>query len=559
MRKAVLAGLIIALGCLGLWFYGRPAYRHYRETRALEQARKCLVQGDYRSVSLNARQTLRVNPRNLEACRIMADLAERSRSPFLLDWRRRIVELSPTIQNKLMLASTALRSQSPPYPLAAQTLDELKDSAGEVAAYHAVSAELALRLKRTAEAVAQFEQASRLEPTNELHQLNLAVLRLQSTNAGAPAAARATLELLRASTNVGTVALRWLVAESLGRGDLSTAERFSRQLLADLHSVPDDRLQHLTILQQSRNPEFSAYLSGLQKDALTNAAEVYGVSSWMIGHGLTDEALAWLTGCPAKLRAEQPVPLALVDCYLARQDWRGLETSLQEQKWGDLEFLRFAFLSRAAAELNQKLAADARWRTAIRDADDRLGPLTALLSMANSGGRSQAREDLLWQIAQRFPRERWALRELERLYLATGDTHALNKVYSTMASFTPQNFSAQNNLAATSLLLKLNLPTAHELAKEVFTRHPAEPIVISTYAFSLHLQGRTREGLALFEKLKAEALETPSVALYYGLLLAAAGETNKAGKYLDIARKSELLPEEKVLAAEALKRSGSRS
>jgi predicted Zn-dependent protease len=318
-------------------------------------------------------------------------------------------------------------------------------------------------------------------------------------------------------------------------------------------------LQHLTILQKSRNPEFNAYLRAQQKNALTNAAEVYGISTWMIGHGLADDALAWLTGCPAKLRAEQPVPLALVDCYLARQDWRGLETSLQEQKWGDLEFLRFAFLSRAAAELNQKLAADARWRTAIRDADDRLGPLTALLSMANSGGRSQAREDLLWQIAQRFPRERWALRELERLYLATGDTHALNKVYSTMASFTPQNFSAQNNLAATSLLLKLNLPTAHELAKEVFTRHPAEPIVISTYAFSLHLQGRTREGLALFEKLKAEALETPSVALYYGLLLAAAGETNKAGKYLDIARKSELLPEEKVLAAEALKRSGSRS
>jgi predicted Zn-dependent protease len=559
MRKAVLASLIIALGCLGLWFYVRPAYRHHRETRALEQARQCLAQGDYRRASLNARRTLQVNPRNLEACRIMADLAERSRSPYVLDWRRRIVELSPTIPNKLMLASTALRSQSPPYPLAAQTLDELKDSAGDVAAYHAVSAELALRLKRTAEAAAQFEQASRLEPTNELHQLNLAVLRLQSTNAGAPAAARATLERLRASTNVGPVALRWLVTESLGRNDLPTAERFSRQLLTNSHSVPDDRLQHLTILQKSRNPEFNAYLRAQQKNALTNAAEVYGISTWMIGHGLADDALAWLTGCPAKLRAEQPVPLALVDCYLARKDWLGLDTSLQEQKWGDLEFLRFAFLSRAAAELNQKLAADARWRTAIRDADERLGPLIALLSMANSGGRSEAREDLLWRIAQRFPRERWALRELEQLYLTAGNTHSLNKVYSTMASYAPQNFSAQNNLAATSLLLKLNLPEAHELAKEVFARHPQEPIVTSTYAFSLHLQGRTKEGLALLDKLDAKALETPSVALYYGLLLAAAGETNKAGKYLDIARKSELLPEEKVLAAEALKRLGARS
>jgi tetratricopeptide (TPR) repeat protein len=562
MKRAILSSLIIALGCLGLWFYGRPAYRRYQETRALEQAKKYLAHGDHRNASLSARQTLRMNPGNLEACRIMADLAERSRSPYLLDWRRRIVELSPTIQNKLMLASTALWSQGPPYPLAAQTLDELKDSAGYAAAYHAVSAELALRLKKTDEAIAQFEQASRLEPTNELHPLNLAVLRLQSTNAGAPSAARATLERLRASTNVGTVALRWLVADSLGRDDLPTAERFSRQLIADPHSVQDDRLQHLTILQQSRNPDFNACLSALQENALTNAAEVYGMSTWMIGHGLVGDSLAWLIGCPAKLRAEQPVPLALVDCYLTRKDWQGLDTSLQEQKWGDLEFLRFAFLSRCAAEMNQKLAADSRWRTAIRGADDRLGPLTALITMATAWGRDQAREDLLWQIAQHFPRERWALRELERLYLAAGNTHGLNRVYSTMTSYAPHDLVSQNNLAATSLLLKLNLSKAHALAKEVFTQHVQEALVPSTcatYAFSLHLQGRTKEGLGVLETLRPDDLEIPSVALYYGLLLAATGETNKAGKYLDIAQKSELLPEEKVLAAEAVKRLGSRS
>jgi predicted Zn-dependent protease len=553
MKKATLAALLIAFGCLGLWYFGRPAYRHYDEKRAMERARKSLAKGDYRKANLSARQTLQINPLNLEACQLMADLAERSRSPAVLDWRRRIVEVAPTIPNKLMLASAALRVQAPPYPLAAQTLDELKDSAAGVAAYHAVAAELALRLKKPDEAIARFAQASRLEPTNELHQLNLAVLHLQSTNADTASAARATLERLRASTNVGLVALRWLVAENLERNDLSSAERFSRQLLADAHSAPDDRLQHLTILQKSNSPEFKTYLAALQKNALTNASEVYKVSAWMIGHDRVGDALAWLTGCPAKLRAEQPVPLALVDCYVAKKDWRGLDTSLQEQKWGDLEFLRFAFLSRSAAELNQKLAADSRWRTAIREAGDRLGPLTALMTMATTWGRDQAREDLLWQIAQRFPRERWALRELERLYLAAGNTHGLNKVYATVTSYAPNDFIAQNNLAATSLLLKLNLSKAHALAKEAFTRHPQEAIVASTYAFSLHLQGRTKDGLGVLEKLKPDALETPSVALYYGLLLSASGETNKAGKYLDIARKADLLPEEKSLAAEAVK------
>jgi len=559
MKKAILASVVVVAGVLGLWFYARPAYKQHREAQAVEQARSYLAKGDYRNASLSARQALRINPLDLEACRIMADLAERSRSPYLLDWRRRIVEAVPTFENKLLLASSALRTQAPPYPLAAETLEELKASATNMAAYHAVSAELALRLKRTAEAATQFEQASRLEPTNELYQLNLAVLRLQSTNALASSPARATLERLRASTNVGAVALRWLVADSIGRDDLSAAERFSRQLLADPRVLPDDRLQHLTILRQSKNPEFGPYLSALQKGALTNALEIYGIAAWMVGHSLAGEAFGWLTNCPAKVRAEQPVPLALVDCYLAKKDWAGLETFLEAQKWGDLEFMRFAFLSRAAAEQNQKLAAEARWRSAVRLAGERLGPLNALLIMATSSGRQQAREELLWQIAKRFPGQHWALRELERSYLASGNTRGLNKLYSTMASYTPKNFAAQNNLAATSLLLKLNLPKAHELAKEIYSAHPEEAIVTSTYAFSLHLQGRTKDGLAALEKLKPEALETPSVAVYYGLLLSEVGQANKASKYLGIAQKSELLPEEKALVAEALKRRAPQS
>ena len=360
-------------------------------------------------------------------------------------------------------------------------------------------------------------------------------------------------------TNVGAVALRWLVAESLGRNDLPAAEQFSRQLLADPRSQADDRLQHLTLLQKAKSPEFTTCLGAVQKSALTNAVEVYGLSAWMISHGLTDHALAWLTNCPAKLRGEQPVPLALVDCYLAKRNWEDLESFLQDQKWGDLEFLRLAFLSRTAAEQNQKLGAEARWRNAVREAGDRLGPLTALLSMATSWGRQQDSEDLLWQIAQRFPKERWALRELERGYLKAGNTRGLNRVYSTMASHAPQNFAVQNNFAATSLLLKLNLPKAHQVAKQAFSQHPEEAIVASTYAYSLHLQGRTRDGLAALEKLKAEALETPSVALYYGLLLTETGETNKAARFLTIAQKSELLPEEKALVTVATRRLAPRN
>jgi hypothetical protein len=149
MKKAILASLVCVVGLLGLWFYGRPAYRHYRETRSAQQARSFMAKGDYRNASLSARQALQRNPRNLEACRVTAELADLSQSPNALDWRRRVAEVEPTIENKLKLATTALRAQGPPYALAAQTLEELADSAKGVAAYQAVCAELALKLKNS--------------------------------------------------------------------------------------------------------------------------------------------------------------------------------------------------------------------------------------------------------------------------------------------------------------------------------------------------------------------------------------------------------------------------
>ncbi len=116
-----------------------------------------------------------------------------------------------------------------------------------------------------------------------------------------------------------------------------------------------------------------------------------------------------------------------------------------------------------------------------------------------------------------------------------------------MANYDSTNFVVQNNLAATSMLLKLNLPQAHALARELYAGHPEEGIIASTYAYSLHLQGRTKEGLAVLEKLKPETLELPPVALYYGLLTSAGGQPAKAGRYLGLAQKGELLPEEKAL------------
>jgi hypothetical protein len=74
------------------------------------------------------------------------------------------------------------------------------------------------------------------------------------------------------------------------------------------------------------------------------------------------------------------------------------------------------------------------------------------------------------------------------LYLAGGNTRGLNKVYAALAGYDSKDFKIQNDLAVTSMLLKVNLPRAHELAKELYAQHPEEAFVVSTYAYSLHLK-----------------------------------------------------------------------
>ena len=537
--------LLLLVGGAGIW-WGRPAYRHWKERRLVAQAQTFLAKGDFRNASLSAREVLALNPSNLVACQLMAGLAESVGSPALLDWRRRIAEVSPTTENRLLLATTALRLQRPPYALAAQILDDLRAGATNLPTFHMVSADLAIRLNKLDKAELQLAAAARLEPTNEVYKLDLATLRLGSTNAALAAEGRAVLESLRRSTNLGAVALRSLTTDSLRRQDFPAAAAWSDQLMANPRCATEDRLQHLDLLLRDKGPEFTSYLESLKQRAMTNVAEVPGLSTWLIQHDRADEALRWLTNLPPATRAQQPVPLATTEAYIALTNWSAVQTFLADQRWAELDFMRLAFLSEASLQ-KRELTAQTHWRSAVREAGERLGALGVLLNLADSWQRTQDKEDLLWHVYERHPGERWTLTELGRLYQAQGNTRGLNKLFGVLAELNPKDFEAKNNLAATSLLLKLNVPKAYELAKELHTERPDHAIIASTYAFALHLRGSTRDGLAVLQELKPEALEDPPVALYYGVLLSASGQPAQARKYLDLAQPAKLLPEEKQL------------
>jgi predicted Zn-dependent protease len=243
--------------------------------------------------------------------------------------------------------------------------------------------------------------------------------------------------------------------------------------------------------------------------------------------------------------------MALADAYADRGDWVKLETLLQNQKWGDVDFIRLAHLTRAAREQKQDIAAQGYWQSAVRAAGGQIKPLTLLSRLAASWKMESEREDLLWTIVRRFPAERWALQALTEQYLAEGNTRGVQKVYATIVEANPDDLIAKNNLAAVDLLLNSQLAAAREFAFAAYTKYPKNSVFASTYAFSLYRQNRIAEALKVFESLPPNRLETPSIACYYGVVLAAAGESNKAKKYLNLASGANLLPEEKDLLKSA--------
>ena len=103
-----------------------------------------------------------------------------------------MVELNPrSLDDRLALAQSALMFRD--YALATNALAGVDAAGRKTAIYCNIAGEVASTVGQLAQAEADFSEAARLEPTNPVPQLNLAVVRLHGTNAATLAEARAAL------------------------------------------------------------------------------------------------------------------------------------------------------------------------------------------------------------------------------------------------------------------------------------------------------------------------------------------------------------------------------
>jgi predicted Zn-dependent protease len=547
--RILLYTLVAAVLLLGGGYAGWRAYKSARQARLVKQARDYLADSEPRKALLCLQRALSHNNRDVEACRLMAQLVQTNNILAAMLWRGRVVELNPrSLDDRLALVQTALNVRD--YVTATNTLAGVDEADKKTAAYHNIAGAVAAAAKQPAQAESHFLEATRLEPRNAVVQLNLAVVRLAGTNASALADARSALKTISVNPTNSALrcqALRELAVDAMRQKQPQTALALSGQLLQETNAVFRDRLLRLEILHETRSADFKSTLAGFQNEASTNAGSVFELGTWQLAKLGPAETLAWLRTLPQTTQTNLPVPLLLADCQGLLKDWRGLQALLEEQNWGVLEFLRYALKARALRGQELTGAAKAEWELALKAANNQKEALRRLLMLTAQWNWESEAEEILWNIVNRYPDERWAVQTLSKALIDGGRTRPLLSLFSQELKRAPADLANKNNVAMTALLLEANELKPYEMAREVYEKSPTNAAYASTYAFALHLQGKNADALKIMQTLTPAQLEDPSIAGYYGLILKATGESEKAKAYLNWAFKAPMLPEERKL------------
>jgi tetratricopeptide (TPR) repeat protein len=546
MRKKVVVVLVLGLFLLAGGYAGRRAYIHVRQDRLIKQARNYLAKSQEKKALLCLQRALKANPKDLQACRLMAGLTDAARSPSALLWRSRVVELDPTsVEDRLALTVTAMMMRD--YASATNALEGVSAAGKMTVGYHNIAGTLASTINQLAEAEAHFLEASRLDPTNPAPQLNLAVVRLRQTNEPALIAARTTLQQLRANPTFRCQALRELVVDAMRHQQTNQALAMTKELLQATNSVFSDRLLRLEVLGATQNPEFKPAVTAFQQEAASDPGKIYEMAMWQMAKTGPSNLVTWLKSLPDNTRTNQPVAMLVAQCYMTLKEWHNLQTSIEKLNWAEIEFIRHAFLARALRGQELTAAAKSEWDLAVKTGESHKQGLVMLLRQAAQWNWQSEAEEILWAIVKKYPSEKWAVRALSHALTAGGQTRPLMSLCSQQAKASPADLAIKNNLAMTALLLDAQELKPHDLAREVYDKAPTNSAFISTYAFSLYLQKKNAEALKIIEQLKPGELEDPSVAGYYGIILKATGNRAKAKASLELASKAQLLPEERKL------------
>lgn len=543
-RKWWLPPLLGVLALAGLGFAGLKLYRRLEPERLARKAETMIQAGDFRGAILTLSRALQINANSDKATRAMGDLMEHFQMPQAIEWRQRAVDLNPgSLPDALALANLALREGKT--GVAQRALDTVPSDGRGNAQWHSRAGLVAIRSGRWQTAREHFTEAARLEPNNDMHRYNLALVRLQSKDADERAAAIEALNQPKAQGRVQVFSQRALIEQLVRDGKVEDALARSTALLQSPDAEIVDHIAQIDLLRKAKR-EWAPALEKAKAKAIERAPDAGVLIQWLRLHEQAEDALAWSKQFPPALLADRAVQAALGDCLFTLRRWDELKAATVKSNWGPANARRMALLARASSELGDPQGMANAWTEAIKFAKGNRGQLGQLAALASDWGWKLQMRDSLWAAVE-CPSPDWALRLLHRSYIEDGETALLLRVARRQVALDPTDLRARNNAALFALLLGTDLPRSLTTARELAADAPQDPIIRSTYAFALLVNKRNKEALKEIEKIPNDKLKEPAFALYYGLILAANGNLEPARDFLKLTEKERLLPEESSL------------
>ncbi len=544
--KAVLfAGILLALAVFG----GSRAYAKFSRHRLLRNAQSALQRHDVRGAVIFAMKLLDEDPNNLAASKVMAEAVDDNWPATGLYWHGQIEKLQPgNTRNYLEWARTALRAGDG--TLARSVLDKVRPEDTHTGEYQSLAGKIAFSLKDISGSAAHLERAVAASPDRPDYAFDLAKVRLLLR--GPPRVQGQTqLEGMLGDPQHRLEVLRILFRDADEHNQVRRALAFFAQLRLEPSLTTEDRMRYLDFLLRIHHPSFTSELGAYEKFVRTPEG-VSSLAFWMNAHRMSLVAIEWLLSLPEGLRGDDRVQLALAESYSSMGDWPRLKALVSDKDWKDLDFLRAALLARCLQEQGDDLQAKDQWNLAVLKASDHPDSLARLCETAIAWGwrwETEA-EDLAWRIVDSPHPSSSILDAMQDRFISHGETRKLYRLLARRLALDPSSHAVKNNFALVSLLLNKDDATTRDLAQQAYQEAPADARSGSTYALSLHMRGQNAEALRVMSRF-GEQLRQPSVALYNGLFLAAAGEPGPARTYLKLAKQGQLLPEEEKLAEAA--------
>jgi len=545
----VLVLLALAIGPMG-YMAGRPLYRKWKQQRLLAVAEACASRGEFTQALSAFKSAILASHNNIYCWTKYAEFLDANKSAYAVSVWERVAQLEPNKAEHWYRAATAALKYGD-WQEARKNLDRVPAQGRNTSEYRLLDAKALLGADRKGEADLELSSlVAQQGPWGDAG-FELDHLRFSSMNAAARDEAEARMRK-RADTEgpYTTLALRSLISAEVARGNYELAASDTRRLIRRPDATGGDRVQLADLEFRIQSPSLQDSIQKALEAALDQPSLMGPLLAVLLKWGHAQSAVEWLESQPSEKLAPEPIRKARIMLALATHDSNKVFTLLGEGKQAPSKDV-IANLRQIQAEFDAgNTEALAHWNLALKDAAYDPYRLYVMTSLAQAWNWPKAYETALWALADAAPENPAAWRTLISISLDQANTFKLLRAASGLIKADPSLRDARTLMLNLNFLLGQGDLTQQLAMAEADAADSTDIDTHLVYAALLAKVGRTRDAVAVADKIdNAPELGVLS-RIYLGYIYAAAGNTAKARQWIvtDDAALQKILPEELDLA-----------